>query len=50
MDKSINYLPDGCVKMAQIADNMKYSRHYVNRECTVCDFHYCILCILTYAS
>lgn len=32
MDKSINYLQEGCVKMAQIADNMKYSQHYINRE------------------
>ena len=23
---------EGCVKMAQIADNMKYSQHYINRE------------------
>ena len=32
MDKSINYLQEGCVKMTQIADNMKYSQHYINRE------------------
>ena len=32
MDKSINYLQEGCVKMAQIADNMKYSQHYINCE------------------